>query len=604
MATLDQNKTLVSRLLLLGLFFAAGLVALVVRLWFVQVYEHRSMTQEVSTQSIRRIRLLPVRGRMLDRRGRVLVDNNPSYDVVFHVSEMRQPGARQNTVEHILRVSERIADMIGRDMPFNEDYVARRLRVYPALPMPVFNRLGSAELAKIAEMLPPVGGMEVIPNFDREYCFPGTASHVLGFTGRREPKEAGLDRFSYVPLELRGRTGLEAEYDGELSGRGGMRVVRVDTLGYVHDQIGEARPPKNGSDLILTVDLRAQLIAEKLLHGYRGAIVVVDVRRGALLAMASSPGYDLTRMSTDYYGLLLSDEDNRPLVNRALSAGYMPGSIVKPLVAMAGLECGAITPDSTYYCDGTFRFGDARISCWDRNGHGTVDVVKAIEQSCNPFFLHYGLETGLENLRPMFLGAGLGTTPKIDLPIGWGAGLVPSREWARKRLGREWLAIDTIFVSIGQGNLTLSPLQAAMYAAAVANGGTVFRPYLVQRVIDPDGYIRRNTPPVAERRLPVSRENLDIVRSGMYWVVNRGNGTGKRARNSAIVLAGKTGTAEVIRPDERYNNTWFIGFGPFEDPKYAIAVLVEHGVSGGRTAAPLAGRFFEQWLGTDLGGAF
>lgn len=602
MPTLEQNKKLTSRLLLLGALFVFGLGVLTVRLWFVQVYSHRSMTREVSRQSIRRIRLLPVRGRILDRSGRVLVDNQPSYDLVFHVSEMRQPGSRdrtgrENTIVHLLDTAARLAALFGREMPFDRPYVERRLRVYPALPMPVFSRLGNAELARITEMLPPVGGLEIVPNFNRTYPHPGLASHALGFTGRTEPNEPGLDRFSYVPLELRGRTGLELEYDGELAGRGGTRVVRVDTLGYVHDQIGEARPPKNGSDLILTLDIRAQLIAEKLLTGYHGAIVVVDVRLGAVLAMASSPGYDLSRMSSDYYGRLVRDEENRPLVNRTLAAGYMPGSIIKPLVAMAALESGAITPSSTHYCDGTFRLGNARISCWDRNGHGNVDVVKAIEQSCNPFFLHYGIETGLANLRPMFLGAGLGTTPKIDLPIGWGAGLVPSREWARKRLDREWLAIDTAFISMGQGNLTLSPLQAAMFTAAIANGGTVFRPYLVQRVIDSDGYIRRNAPPIAERRLPVSRENLDLIRTGMYWVVNRSDGTGKRAKNSAITLAGKTGTAEVIRPEERYNDTWFIGFGPYDDPKYAIVVLIERGASGGRTAAPLGGRFFEQWLG-------
>jgi len=589
-----------SRILALGAIFTLCMAVLLCRLWFVQVYRHGSFEKETSGQSIRRIRTLPVRGRILARDGSILVDNQVSYDLVFHPSEMRQSGHRSNTVEHIMETAGELANLIDRDPSFGEDYVQRRLNVYPALPLLVFSDLSETEMARLVELPKSIRGMELTHSIKRSYPYPGIATHLLGFCGRaKPPMEEDSDLFSYVPLQLRGRQGLERYYDSELAGIGGMKVVRVNTLGYVYEEIGEGFDAIPGLNLQLTLDLEAQRIADALLKNKSGAIVVLDVKRGGVLAMASSPTYDLSRLTQNRYSRMAKDEERRPLFNRALAGGYLPGSIIKPLIGLAALEAGVLDEDDEYNCTGKYYVaeGTRPIRCWQRHGHGLLNVVEAIERSCNPFFNHYGVETGLSEIRPLLLSAGLGRRPGIDLPSVGAAGLVPSRDWARRYFSRSWLAIDTAYISMGQGSIHLSPLQAAMFTAAIANGGTVFRPHLVRKIIDSEGGIRESTHLRAVSRLAASRENLDLIREGMYRAVNRSHGTARNARNNVVSLAGKTGTAQVINPDESYSDTWFIGFGPVEDPQWAIAILIERGASGGSTAAPLAAEFFKKWKG-------
>ncbi len=418
----------------------------------------------------------------------------------------------------------------------------------------------------------------------------------------------------YATPELHGWAGLEKQYDGELCGVPGFRLVRVSALGYVHEDIGTPIPPQNGNDLVLAIDLRAQLAAERVLEapGYRGALVVVEVDTGAVVAMASVPGYDLARVDSSqhdpaYYADLQADRERRPLLNRAM-ATYTPGSVLKPLIALAALEAGAIRPEAVYECTGAYALGPgAQIRCWDRAGHGPLTLVRAIECSCNPYFIAAGVSTGLERIQPVLAGAGIGTRPRLDLPPQQPerleTGIFPSREYVAQRSGgrHPWRVADTAFLSIGQGIIGVTPMHAALYAAAIANGGLVYRPFLVRSVRRPDGREVRSAVPTVDSRLPASPESLALVREGMTQVVNGARGTGRNARNRVISLAGKTGTAEVAAPDERYHDTWFIGFGPVEAPRYAIAVLVERGESGGRTAAALAAQFFDRWLGPASG---
>lgn len=585
------------RILVLGaVVFALG-TALMGRLWYVQTVQVHSLSGAAAEQSVRRIRLSPTRGRIFDREGNLLVANRPSYDIVFHPSMMRQPGARQNTIDYALEKAREIGEVIGRRVDLAASEIDRHLRVRPPVPLPVFETLTKRELVLASEHLPAVRGVEIRVNYVRSYPYPETATHVLGFTGRRRPPDEFRNRkFSYVMPEPRGRAGIELVYDDELAGRAGMQMVRVDPSGYVYEQIGRVQEPNDGYDLILTLDVRAQQIAERLLEGKRGAFVVVDVRDGAVLAMASSPTYDLKTLNAASYGKLAKDEEGRPLVNRAVKGGYLPGSIVKPLIGLAALESGAVDPEAEVFCSGRYPIGNTSIGCWLRSGHGRVDMIEGIEQSCNSYFIDIGLKTGLDNIRPMFLKAGLGRAPELDLR-GVGSGLVPSRSWALSHLGRNWIAIDTAFLSIGQGTVGVSPLQAALYAAAIGNGGTVYRPFLVRRFVDADGQVRKQTAPRPARNLAVREAHLEIIQEGMKRVVNGVNGSAKRARTPVIMLAGKTGTAEVKTPGDEHNNTWFIGYGPVENPRYAVCVLVEYGASGGRTAAPMAGEFFERWLG-------
>ncbi len=596
-----ERAHFLSRLRILAGVMLVLMLALLARLWTVQVHQGGGHRQAIARQSIRRIRLNPVRGRLFAADGQtLLVDNRPSFDVMFHIPEMRQPGPRARTLEFILEQARRLAEVSGRPVPFDREDLERHFRVYPALPITVFADLNVAEQAAISELLPPVPGMEIRVRTLRSYPFPGLATHLLGFAGRRPPPDQyERDQFSYVMPELHGRAGLELVYDQLLSGRAGSRLVRVDTLGFVHQQIGDSQEARSGHDLVLTVDLRAQMVAERVLaaSGRRSALVAVEVGTGAVLAMASAPSYDLSTLTAADYTRLSEDDANRPLVNRAISAGYLPGSIIKPLIALSALEAGTVSPEELIDCNGGYRLSPkARpIRCWNRSGHGPLNLVGAIKHSCNPYFIEIGQRTGYDRIRPVLAAAGLGEAPALDLN-GAGAGLLPTRAWARGHYQRDWIAADTAFLSMGQGALNLSPLQAAIYTAAIANGGTLYRPFLVKAVRDAQNNYRQQTAPQPRHRLPVAKSSLEIVRQGMVAVVNDEDGSAKAARNPAISLAGKTGTAEVGHGENRSKNTWFIAYGPIEEPRYAVAVLVEEGQSGGSTAAPLASQFFATWL--------
>ena len=589
------------RLYILAAVLAAPLGLLILRLWFVQVREGAKHVQEITRQSIRPIRLNAVRGRLLAADRSVLVDNDCRYELVFRVAEMRQRGKRRNTVIYILRRTLDFARLLGRLAPISEKTITLHLYVSPAVPLPVYTDLTPTEVAKIMELSPPVPGVSVETRAVRRYLQPAFASQTLGWVGRYRPeKTEEMDQYqaAYTGYEMRGRMGLESRYNTVLAGEGGHRLVRVDPVGYVHEEIGVSRQPVNGRDLLLTLDPKAQVAANHALEGKHGAFVVVDVRSGAVLAMASSPTFALAEQTTETYEALKKRAD-MPMFNRAVDGNYAPGSIVKPLIALAALECGAIKPATTHNCTGRYRKYWLNIGCAKRWGHGKLDLVEAIKLSCNPYFMDAGIETKLENIQPVFAAAGFGRRPAIDLPSA-ARGLLPSREYALRARGpREpWGLADTAFISIGQGLSVLTPLQVAMYTAALANGGRIYRPFLVRSVLKANGGVWRNTAPVVESRLPVKPENLAVVRQGMHQVVSAEQGSGANARNEVIDLAGKTGSAEVTHRDRpKTKNTWFIAFGPFADPKYACAMVIEDGDSGGRTNAPRVKQFFIDWLG-------
>jgi penicillin-binding protein 2 len=605
------------RLWLLGAFFTAAFAFLAWRLWQVQMRHAEKYDDDVSRQCIRRILLPAVRGRIFAADGTVLVDNRVAYDLVFHPGEMRRPGAhgknsRENTLNYLLEQAGTLAARLKRPAPLTRDQLKRHLDRFPAMGLPVFQDLTPAEVAILAELSPPLPGIEIVPRTIRTYPRPGMASHILGFTARqRPPLEAGDDedgeedapRFAYLPPELVGRQGLELACNDDLCGQPGEKLVQVDIRGYIHSEIGMPIPPQHGGDLILTLDPYAQAAAEKALRsmlapgGQAGALVALDVNTGAVVAMASWPTYNLATLTPEAYRQFAEDRKQRPLFNRAVSGSYQPGSIVKPLTALAALLCGAMNPGDTTECTGAYMIGSTKIRCWKSGGHGTVDMVQALAQSCNSYFMHAGLKTGLERLLPVFEAAGFGQ--ETGLELGGASGFLPSRAWSETVEHRPWTAADTAFLSIGQGPVTLSPLQAAMFTAAIANGGTVFRPYLVQSVRNPDGTLRRQTAALGDKHLPVMQKELEVVRRGMWEAVHGTSATAASARNAFITLAGKTGTAETGRSGAagRIKDTWFIGYGPVEAPKYAVAIIVEGGESGGHTASPIARKFFEGWLG-------
>lgn len=582
--------------------FCGGVILLLLllvlfRLWQVQVLSGSEHQRRARRQALRPVRVNSVRGRIFDATGKTLVENQDSYDLVFYVSEMRQPGRQARTLDYVLATERALAGYLGRPSHLDRETVRRQLTRRPVLPLAVFEDLTPAEVVAFSEYLPTPQGVEVMPVARRRYPFPGVLSQVLGYTGRMQP--AGDDVLEDLPRlyttpELRGRSGLEQAFDQELAGRPGVKLLLVDPVGYARKTLDEGQDAEDGQDLVLTIDIHAQSAAEEALAGHSGALVAVDVETGAVVAMASAPTFSLDALDSAALSRMLNDNEARPMFNRATQGTYTPGSIVKPLVALAALEEIPGIAHGESFCDGRFTMGKTVIRCARRYGHGPLDLSRAIMVSCNPFFLHLGVEMGIDVLGGYYHEAGFGERTGLELRDA--AGISPERPLAQKLWKRNWLAIDTAYASIGQGAITVTPLQAALYAAALANGGKLYRPYLVQRVQTQDGKVLRNTAPQVRKRLLLEPENLQLVQEAMVQAVENHEGGANRLRLPNLPVAAKTGTAEVGSGENRHKNAWCIAFFPADQPKYALACLVEHGDSGGKTAVPIAARFLGKWL--------
>ncbi len=608
------------------IFILAGLLfccysAILIQLWRVQIRSGEKNFNTVARQYVRNIRIPPVRGNIISADGVLLAGNQVSYELVFHLAEMRKPGPSRRTVDHVMKQAEKIAEWIGRKNRLTEEDVRTQMHRYPGLPLTVFSDLNPKEMGKAFEMSSMIPGMEIAANPVRTYPEGKTAGQLLGYVGRDDPQSAE-DRngyYYYIPDTV-GRTGLEAKFDEWnfdekknppiqfsdetappeiqekrtlLRGLPGKKLVIVDSSGFVRETLEEPLPPENGKDIVLTLNCRAQKIAEKLLDGLTGAIVVLNAENGDVLAMASSPSYDpsifVPRISSADYKALTGNPA-KPLINRAVREAYSPGSVIKPLVGLTWLVNGG-SPEATVLCDGRTEIGASAIRCWiGAPGHGEIDLVHGIVQSCNDYFIERGIALGVDKLESVFRSAGIGRKTGFELLES--AGRLPSRKTKSR-----WNVFDTGLISIGQGEVLVTPLQAACYAAAIANGGTLWRPHILKYVTQNNQVIYR-IPPQKNGTLAGTPEMLAVLREGMRQAVTDPSGSAKRAKTPMLELSGKTGTAEVGSGDKKYKNTWFLGFGKAEQTgkTYAIAVLVEHGVSGGKTCAPIAASFFENFL--------
>ncbi|MBN1865017.1 MAG: hypothetical protein JW808_08960 [Victivallales bacterium] len=604
-----QNEPAISirRVLAVSAVFFVFYVLVVFRLWQEQILQESYHDTVIARQSVRRIRIPAPRGRIFTEDGAMLAGNSPVYNIVFHLQEMRQPGRASKTIDFMLSAAERAAAAIGREHSLTPESIQTHMNYTPALPMTVFENLDEIELAKISEIPEPVPGMEVVTEPQREYYFGSMAAHIIGFVRKDDPKSAKdrEDFFYYIPDET-GKDGMEKVYDSSipesygaisgLRGTAGSSLVMVDYRGIIHKTLGNSVPERIGHDIVLTINSRAQALAEGLLADKPGAIVLLDAGSGAVLAMASSPSYDISRfvpqLSPSYWGTLNSNPD-RPMFNRATLGEYEPGSIIKPIIGLSLLEHG-MPPEERINCPGRSFIGDASIRCANRSGHGNLDLVGAIEQSCNVFFIEEGRVAGLEKLADTLASFGVGKMTGI--PIAERPGLLPSRSELYHRTGRRWNVFETALISIGQGNLRITPLQAALFTAAIANGGTLWRPYLLKEVLDPGGNVIFINQPCSRADLNIRRDFLDIIRNGMFQSVHSSRGSGRAAKTPVIELYGKTGTAEVGHGESRRKNAWFIAFGEHSGRTYATAVFIEDGVSGGKTCAPVAKQFFDSWL--------
>ncbi len=595
------------------IFVLAGIILvfvsiLIIRLAMIQITGNNKYSKSINTQSIRRIRVPAIRGRIISSDGHVIADSIPNYNIVFHLTEMRVYGARDKSIKHIYKSAQEIADKIHRELKLTKKNIIKHMNLKPAMPITILSNLSAKELAIASEISPPVHGMEIIPIPTRYYPDGKTASNFIGYTGKEDAGSApDRKKFSYYIPDTKGRAGLEklldkqinigAGYNG-LRGKAGSKLVRVNVKGYVHDDLGINIDTRNGNSVKLTINWKAQKAAKETLKGKNGALVLLDANTGAVIAMASSPTFDSNLftdgISSKEWNKLLYSSD-KPLLDKPLMGAFMPGSIVKPLVALAALKSG-INPNETVYCDGAAKIGNSRIRCWawKYGGHGNENMYDAIRDSCNVYFVKTGIKLGLDNLSEIYNSSGIGRKTGVGLPER--SGIMPTRALKKKIHNRNWNSFDTGLISIGQGMISLTPVQAALFTAAIANGGIVWKPYLVQTVLNYNNKPLYTFKPKIVDKIPVSMKMIDTVRQGMYEVVNDSNGSGKRAKTDVISLYGKTGTAQIGPRDKRTKNTWFTGFGQHKNKLYSIAISVNGGVAGGLTNAPMAKKFFELWL--------
>jgi penicillin-binding protein 2 len=640
MLIFDQLKKDDLQLRLIAALVLGGFSLLLAGLWWVQIVSARDYEANLETQSFRTVRIPAVRGRILDRNGVTLAENHPTYNVSLYLEELR--GQFQREYERIrpvrivtnsatfwrrwlgspivttqyVRLKKAQIEALGREARYAVAsnvvwQVSLRLRqplvleatnfehhyeTRLALPYPVLSNLNPAQIALFEEQSTSPMGVDLEVQSTRFYPYGTTAAHVLGHLQFDDSSKEGEEAFfSFRPPDYRGVVGVEYGFDKALRGMAGTKSVLVNNAGYRQTE-NVWSPAEPGSNIVLTIDLRIQQVAERALRvfgpGTRGAVVVMNVTNGDILALASSPAFDpnsylphLSRAESDRI------EDLQAEKNRATQENYAAGSIFKPIVGLACLEAG-LDPSSTIYNPGCIYVGKQRFG--DLAAPGSYDFRRALKASCNTYFISNGVHVaGIINI--VRLGQRFHLGERTGLPIHQDTpGVFPSL----KKVGSGWHDGDTANLCLGQGQLDVTPIQMAVVTAAIANGGGVLRPRLVDRLEPPDPTLggQRNYLPAVQVRdeLRVSPRNLEILREAMLADVEDPDGTGVKAAVPGIRICGKTGTAQVQNDRGALVDhiTWFISFAPYEKPRYTVVAMVEGGSSGGGTCAPIAQKIY------------
>lgn len=608
MAIGDPYDRELIRVRILLVVMLAAFVLLLAALWRVQVAHGKQYQRDLVRQSVRRVRLPGLRGRIFDRNGVCVADNRPSYCIAMYLEELRQPGRWVRTVGRVDALIERLSQVLEIPRQIGTNEIRTHIRRRLPLPMLAWKDVDEVAVARLAERAAQMPGVDVHTEPLREYPFGRAGCHLIGYAGRAEtpPEDDEEEPYHYYLPEIAGKSGIEKAYDGVLRGEAGGRLVRVDVAGFWHEDLA-LRKSRTGADLLLALDIKAQQVAEAALGEQRGAVVIVDPSNGDVLALASTPGYDanifMPAISQDTWSKMVADP-GKPLLNRAVAGAYAPGSCFKPVVALAALENHKATARTSFSCPGYFMLGRAHFNCWYQPGHGLLNLREGLQHSCNVYFFRLGLQAGYEPIVHMARALGLGRRTGVTLDYET-SGLVPDDTWKRGMYHDAWRDGDTCNLAIGQGALLVTPLQMAMMCAAIANGGHLYRPRVITGIREGGAAAVRPIPAEVVNELHFAPANLEVVREGMRDVVMTPRGTGKLAAVPGVVMAGKTGTAEYGKKEENRNLGWMIAFAPYDNPRYAVAVLVEDAVSGGITAAPLMKRImtglFEQERGPEEG---
>jgi penicillin-binding protein 2 len=601
---LRESRLFLNRTIVALVVVGALALALLVRLILLQVVNHDHFSTLSLENSVRIEPLAPTRGLIYDRNGVLLADNQPSYTLELvpeKVGDLDETIAR---LREILTIEE-------EDIARFQRLRRRRLRFHA---VPLRHRLNEEEVSRFAVQRHDFPGVDIQARLYRYYPIEDLTSHVMGYVGRIDDDDLRrLDNSSYSGTTHVGKVGVERTYEDELHGKVGFRRVETNAEGRVI-RVLERTAPVPGDDLVLNLDVRVQQEAYDALGEYNGSVVVLDPRDGAVLALASKPGYDpnlfVNGISTRDYRAL-NDSPDKPLFNRAIRGQYPPGSTLKPFVGLAGLEYQLTDLEHQAYCPGFFRLpGKAhRYRDWKKVGHGHMDMMAAITESCDVYFYQLALALGIDRMHAYLARFRFGTRTGIDI-TGELPGLLPSREWKRRAREEPWYPGETLITGIGQGYNLATPVQLATATAMLARQGGVVVPRIVRQMQNAAGEFSEPDPgPDRYPVEPVREENWELIVDSMANVVHGRRGTARKVGNGApYSFAGKTGTAQVYTikqdaeydkdnvPEELRDHALFVSFAPLEEPRVAVAVVVEHGGSGSSVAAPIARRVMDRQL--------
>ncbi|MBK8570263.1 MAG: penicillin-binding protein 2 [Nitrosomonadales bacterium] len=579
---------------------------LLARFVYLQVMQQSHYQTLAENNRISIVPIAPSRGLILDRNGVILAHNYSAYTLEITLNKVADLKATIDELAKLIDIQPGDRKRFKRLLADNRKFES----------LPIRNRLTDDEVARFSAQRYRFPGVEIKARLFREYPYHEQISHLVGYIGRiNEGEAAQLEEdemaANYRGSDYIGKTGIERSYEGELHGKTGFQQVEVDASGR-EVRVLSRTPPVSGNNLVLTIDAKLQEIAEQALGNYRGALVAIDPSNGEVLAFVSKPGYDpnlfIDGIDEQSWNELNNSPDV-PLNNRALRGQYSPGSTIKPFMALAGLHYNKRAPGYTISDPGYFSLPGSRhrYRDWKKEGHGSVDLFKSIVVSCDTYYYGLATELGIDNIYSFFSEFGFGKKTGIDME-GEVSGLMPSQEWKQKRYKQRWYAGDTVSVGIGQGYNLVTPLQLAYATATLANDGVAYRPHLLKEVQISRTSEKRTLATTPESNLNLNSEHLALVKSAMVAVTQPGGTAAKAGADAPYTFAGKTGTAQVIgiKQGEKYieskiqerhrDHAWFMAFAPSDQPKIALAVLVENGGHGSSTAAPIARKVLDYFL--------
>lgn len=591
------NQRLVKVLVIVLLLFAA----LLLRLMQLQLIEGEEMRRLSAINSIRLQDIHAPRGVILDRHGQTIVDNRPSFDLHVVLKDAKP----------LDRTLERLAPLLDESVAQLRERLESARPRGPYTPLLLKADIGRDTLAAVEANRYALPGVMVQVAARRHYVYDQLAAHVVGYMGEISPEELRRPGFEDCKRgDFIGKFGVERAFENVLRGKRGGRQVEVNASGQVVGVL-QTVDAVAGRNIVLTLDRSLQQKAEALLEGRAGAVVAMEPNSGRMLAMASSPAFDpnlfVSGLTREQWNEWVTNT-YRPLENKAIQGEYPPASVYKIVTAVAGMEEGLVDAQTTYFCPGHYQFGNRAYRCWKRWGHGNVDLIKALAESCDVYFYRVGEALGVDRLAHYAhrMGLGKATGWQVDREA---RGLIPTAQWKLNRFGEPWQRGENLSIAIGQSFNLTTPLQLAVMTAGVANGGTLFKPFVVERMQSADGQVTYQGAPEMTGRMDLHPETMALLHQSLWAVVNAPGGTARGSRIPSVAYAGKTGTAQVVarplddehlteeRAERHRNHALFVAYAPADQPRIAVAVVVEHGESGSGAAAPVAKALIETYLG-------